>query len=323
MSNRLRLGTFFLIAIASFANAAPPSTPSSLTVGVIVGPSGIGMARVMSDPSVIPGTYISFMKAGSVDILLPKLINGDIDIGILPPNVAAKIYSKSPNSIEIASVVGNGMLSIITRDTSVSRLEDLVGKTLFVAGQGSTPEYVLKTLLARNGIREGSIRLDYSIPYQEIAPSLVAGKIQYALVPEPFATVAILSGGGVNPVRRALLLRDAWKEAGLGDNFPMTLCVVRKAYATRHPETVSRFLAAYRSSIEWTVAHPVEAGSLVEAQGLGLKAEVAARAIPSCNFVWIDAKDARKGIEALLGVFLEYAPESIGGTLPEGNFYRK
>jgi NitT/TauT family transport system substrate-binding protein len=277
----------------------------------------------MSDPPVIADTSITFVKAGSIDILLPKLLNGDIDIGILPPNVAAKIHSKSPNSIEVASVVGNGMLSIITRDTAVSRLEDLSGKTVYVAGQGSTPEYVMRTLLARKGIREGSIRLDYSIPYQEIAPSLLSGKIQYALVPEPFATVAIMAGGGVNPVRRAILLRDAWKDAGLGEEFPMTLCVVRKAYAARNPEAVTRFLAAYRASVEWTVAHPVEAGSLVEAQGLGLKADVAARAIPSCNFVWIDAKDARKGIEALLGVFLEYAPESVGGTLPDGGFYRK
>ncbi len=320
MSNRFHLATFFLVALASFAYSA---MPSKLTVGVIVGPSGIGMARVMSDPPNIPDVSISFVKAGSIDILLSKLLNGDVDIGILPPNVAAKIHSQAPNSIEVASVVGNGMLSIITRDTSISRLADLAGKTVYLAGQGSTPEYVLKTLIARNGIREGSIRLEYSIPYQEIAPSLVAGKIQYALVPEPFATVAILSGGGEKPVRRAFLLRDAWKEAGLGEDFPMTLCVVRKTYASRHPETVSRFLAAYRSSVEWTVAHPVEAGYLVEAQGLGLKAEVAARAIPSCNFVWIDARDARKGIEALLGVFLEYAPVSVGGNLPDGSFYRK
>lgn len=318
-----RASWFFLILVAltPLAHASPSSNAPKLAVGVIMGPSGIGMAQVLSDPPSIPGITISFTKAGSVDILLPKLINGDIDIGILPPNVAAKIHAKAPNTIAVAAVVGNDMLSIITRDRSVTRLQDLVGKTVYVAGQGSTPEYVLKTLLFRNAIREGAIRLDYSLSYQEIAPALVAGKIQYALVPEPFATIAILSGGDDNPVRRAITLREAWQKAGLGDDFPMTLCVVRKAYAESHPDAVSRFLAAYRSSVEWTVAHPAEAGVLAEKQGLGLKAEVAARAIPSCNFVWIDARDAKKQIESLLTVFLEQAPESVGGKLPDASFY--
>ena len=92
----------------------------------------------------------------------------------------------------------------------------------------------------------------------------------------------------------------------------MTLCVVRREYAEKHPDLVHSFLDAYRASIEWTVANPADAGPLVERSGLSLKSDLATRAIPYCNFTFIDAKQGRASIEKLLGVFLEFSPEAIG-----------
>lgn len=305
------------------AHTEPQSDRHTLSVGVIVGPSGIGMARLMANPPFIPNTAIEFEKAGSIDVLLPKIINGDIDIGILPPNVAAKLYNKAPKSISVAAIVGKGMLSVITRDKSIQTIQDLKGKTIYVTGQGSTPEYVFRAILAKNGLSASSVILDYSLPTQEIAPAIASGKIEYALVPEPFATVAILKGSGASPIHRALILRDLWSEAGFGTDYPMTLCVVRKEYAEKNRDTVMRFLVAYQESIEWTVSHPADAGPLVETAGLGIRSDVATIAIPSCGFAWVDAKEAKKMIESLLSVFLEYSPESIGGKLPDDGFYLK
>jgi len=306
-----------------FAHTEAKDCLDTLRVGVIIGPSGIGMARLMSKQQAIPDAKISFEKAGSVDILLPKLVNGDIDIGILPPNVAAKLYSMAPKSIAVASIVGNSTLSLVTSDPSVASLQDLKGKTVYVAGQGSTPEYVLRTLLAKNGISERSVRLDFSLPSQEIPAAVASGKIAYALIPEPFTTVAIMTSSGKTQIRRAFTLQDLWFAAGLGENFPMTLCVVRRTYAQKNPGKVAQFLAAYKDSLEWTRMNPEAAGQLVESVGLGLKATVASRAIPGCSFVWIDANEARKPIESLLAVFLEFAPESIGGKMPDEGFYLK
>ena len=312
-----------ITALIVFAHSETRDRLDTLRVGVIIGPSGIGMARLMSKQQAIPDTKISFEKAGSVDVLLPKLVNGDIDIGILPPNVAAKLYSMAPKSIAVASIVGNSTLSLVTSDPSVASLQDLKGKTVYVAGQGSTPEYVLRALLAKNGISERSVRLDFSLPSQEIPAAVASGKIAYALIPEPFTTVAIMASSGKTPIRRAFTLQDLWFAAGLGEDFPMTLCVVRRAYAQKNPGKIAQFLAAYKDSLEWIRANPEAAGQLVESVGLGLNATVASRAIPGCSFVWIDANEARKSIESLLAVFLEFAPESIGGKMPDEGFYLK
>ena len=86
--------------------------------------------------------------------------------------------------------------SINENNNYVKQLSDLNGKTVYVAGQGATPEYMFKYLLQKNDIeidtRKG-VTLDYSIPTAQIAAELISGKIKYAVVPEPFATVAIIA----------------------------------------------------------------------------------------------------------------------------------
>ncbi len=311
------------VAFASGKKESPtPTHPEALRVAAITGTSGIGMAYLFSNvPDLGDGTAVSFESVGAADALVPKLLSGEIDITVLPPNLAAKLYNVNPNSVVMGAVVGNGMISLVTRDSGVSTVADLRGKTVSVAGQGATPEYALRALLAKTGINAGDTTLDFSIPNPEIAAALVAGKIEYALVPEPFATIAVLNGGGAAPIRRAFAVKDEWKKAGFGEDFPMTVCVIRKEYAEAYPDTVRSFLDSYRASIEWTVAHPAEAGAYVESAGLGLKSPIVAKAIPSANFVYVPATDARSDMESLLKVYLQFAPEAIGGKLPDSGFY--
>lgn len=311
-------------SIPSETNSPIVQPPSVLKAGALVGPSGLGMAYMFSNTPTIGDTAVQYETFGSVDILLPKLLNGDIDIGILPPNVAAKLFNANPESVVALATVGNSMLTLITKDDSIDELSDLAGKTVSVAGQGSTPDYVFKTLIKANKINHESITLDYSIPTPEIAAAIISDKIQYALVPEPFATVAVLNSTAAGkPVKRVLFFKDLWEKAGFGDDFPMTLCVARADFAKKHPESVKLFLDNYRKSIEWTLEHPSEAGPVVEKANLGLKGAIATKSIPFCNFVFIPASENKNNIEKLLEAFLEFSPVAIGGKLPDEGFYWK
>lgn len=330
-----KLYILFFIAICAFTafsrgkvdfnETNKTSVPKEMRIAALAGPSGMGMAYLFeNNPTISEQTEVTFEIASSVDVLLPKLINGDVDIGILPPNVAAKLYNVNPQSIVAGAIVGNGMVTLVTRDSSISSLADLAGKTITVAGQGATPEFVFRTLLAKTEIPATDVTLDFSLPYPEIASALISDKISYALVPEPFATVAVLNGSsGDKPVKRVLSLQNEWKNAGLGDSFPMTLCVINKDYAQAHPEAVRIFLEAYEKSIEWTVTNPQDAGVLVEKYSLGLKAPIAAKSIPQAQYVFISAINGKAAIENLLSVFLEFAPVAIGGKLPDEGFYFK
>jgi NitT/TauT family transport system substrate-binding protein len=119
----------------------------------------------------------------------------------------------------------------------------------------------------------------------------------------------------------AVDIQEEWELSEGGGNYPMTFLVANGAFASANPVAVNGILDAVRDSIEWVNAHPAEAGVLAEKLDLGLRAPVVTAAIPKSNYVCIPAAEDRPSIEALLKAFLEFAPASIGGTLPGDRFY--
>ena len=89
-------------------------------------------------------------------------------------------------------------------------------------------------------------------------------------------------------------------------------------FIEEHPETVSKFLAEYKQSLEIVVANPKEASTMIVDAGIFAQAAVAERAIPNCNLAYIDGT----AMKAAMEVFLNAMPKtSIGGKLPDAGFY--
>jgi len=276
------------------------------------------MIRLFEEPPKIRGFNVRVEALAQADLMAARFLSGEAEVGILPPNVAAKIAS-SGKDIKAVAVVGAGMLSLFSSDPSVRRLEDLRGKTVEVAGQGATPDYVFRKILASNDLSaDRDLRFGYSLANPEIAQSLIAGRISSALLPEPFATMALM---GKSDLKSVLDIQDEWIKAGGAGNYPMTLLVADGAFASANPEALGEILDAVKKSIEWVCSNPAEAGTLVEKHGLGIRAAVAAAAIPKSNYVFIPAAEARPSLESLFSVFLENSPVSIGGFLPGDGFY--
>jgi NitT/TauT family transport system substrate-binding protein len=294
------------------------SASHTIRLGTLKGPSGIGMIYLFEAPPALPGgKRLESVAVASADLMVPKLVSGEYDMAVLPINMAAKLRA-SGLPIQLAAVVGEGMVSFVTSDASVSSLADLRGKEVYVAGQGATPDYLMQKLLKSAGLDPAKdLRLSYSMPYPEMAAALASGKIAYAVLPEPFATVALKA----NPrLLTPLDLGSLWTKATGQASYPMTALVV-SGRAAADPAAVRAVLAAVRSSIEKVKADPVAAGALVEKHDFGLKAGIAALAIPRSAYVYREAPAARPSVEALLSVFLGLAPASVGGKLPDDGFY--
>jgi NitT/TauT family transport system substrate-binding protein len=318
--------TFALFLGLMLSSALPKTLPAqaALTVYTLKGPSGVGLIRLFEEPPQAAGMRITVEALAQADLMAAKFIAGEAQVGVLPPNVAAKIAASqglaaSGRHIQIAAVLGNGMLSLLSADSGVTRLEDLRGKTVEVAGQGATPDYVFRRILLAHGLKaDRDLHLSYSLAYPEIAQSLIAGRISSAVLPEPFATMAL---SGRPDLRVVGDIQAEWVRAGGQANFPMTVLVVDAEFAQSRPEALRAILDACRDSSRWVIAHPAEAGALVEKYDLGLRAPVVQAAVPRSNYVFIPAREARPALEALFRVFLEYEPASIGGTLPADGFY--
>jgi NitT/TauT family transport system substrate-binding protein len=278
------------------------------------------MIRLFEDPPVLPNTKVTMEALAQANLMAAKFIAGEAKIGMLPPDTAAKIASGGGN-IQVAAVTGMGMLSLLSADPAVRRIEDLKGRSVAVAGQGAAPDYVFRKILLSKGMEpDGDVIFDYSLAYPEIAQALIAGRLSLALLPEPFATMARSGNPNLRPLGS---VQEEWVAAGGSGNFPMTVLAVDGDWAASHRQALSTVLERLKDSIEWVLANPAEAGALVEKHDMGLRAPVVAAAVPRSNYVFVPAAAARPGLESLYRTFLEFAPQSIGGALPADGFYLK
>ncbi|MDR2659325.1 MAG: ABC transporter substrate-binding protein [Spirochaetaceae bacterium] len=315
---RISLLSAFLCAAAVLGFASAKQEPSRLTIYSLKGPSGVGMIKLFETPPNISNTQVNMEALASSDLMAARFIAGEAKVGILPPNVAAKIAA-SGKPVQVAAVTGLGMLSLLSGDPAVKTIDDLKGKTITVAGQGAAPDYVFrKILVAHNLNPDLDVKLDYSLAYPEIAQSLIAGRINLALIPEPFATMARQGNENLAQVSD---IQAEWEKAGGQENYPITTLVIDARFGKENPAAVETIMTAVKNSIDWVTANPAEAGDLVEKYGLGIKASVAAASIPRSNYTFIDANTARPALTSLYKTLLEFAPDSIGGHLPADDFY--
>lgn len=359
-----KLPLAFAFALACFSSFTAFAAPKQVRAGVLNGPSGIPCAYLIENKDSFGIKNLTFENFTSAQTELPKLLKGEIDIGFLPPNAAAKVFNAGNGAVVCLGITGNGNLFVISKKTGVHALESLRGKTVQCAGQGATPEYMLKYLLSKQNIPvnsnsqlprtskdlklsndskiaensdslnnsensqaqrdlqssknpENAVTLDFSIPNANIAAALISDKIEYALVPEPFATVAETKSPDV---KRVLDIQQLFAHQN-GGFYPMTLLVANAKFAKANKSTVEKFIQAYKQAFEWTVKNPSHAGALAEKNNLGLNAKIVEKAIPNAAFTWKSAPDGRTEIESLLSIFLENAPESVGGKLPADEFY--
>jgi NitT/TauT family transport system substrate-binding protein len=312
---------FFVFVLPGFlyARGAGEDSVKPLTIYGIKGSSGVAMIRLFEEPPRIRGFDVRVEALAQADLVAARFLSGEAQVGILPPNLAAKIRS-SGKDIRAAAVVGAGMLSLLSADSGVQKIEDLRGKTVEVAVQGATPDYVFRRILAFHGLApDRDVALGYSLAPPEIAQSLIAGRVSLALLPEPFSTMAL---SGKPELRTVSNIEEEWIKAGGIGNYPMTLLVVDGAFASANAEAVEQILDAVKNSIEWVKAKPTEAGALVEKHDLGLRVPVVAASVPGSNYVFIPAAEARPSMEALFRVFLEEAPASIGAMPGDGFYWR-
>ena len=137
-----------LTALAGCAKETAPAEPSvpeslsaPLNIGTLMGPTGMGMADMISDDI----SFLNVTVYDSPDQCMAGLLNGELDIAAIPSNVAAVLYNKTEGGVKLLGVNTGGVLYLLSNGADpVSSLEDLKGKTVYASGMGGVPEYAFK-----------------------------------------------------------------------------------------------------------------------------------------------------------------------------------
>lgn len=313
------LTTAVAIAAAALLTVSCQSDTTQINIGIIKGPTGVGMAQLM-DKSMngrSENSY-SFTVASSPDELVPKVMTGEIDIAALPTNVASTLWSKTEGKVEMLAVNTLGVLYMLENGDSINSVADLKGKTIYTSGQGANPEYVLRYVLSENGIDpDNDVTIEFVGTNDELTAVLVSGTAQVAMVPEPSATAALSK---LDSLRRALDMSDEWDKISDTSSLMMGCVVARSEFIDEHPEAVKTFLEEYRESVEHCTNVDEVASYCVE-QGIIPSIDIAKAAIPNCNIVYVDGADMKERISGYFGVLFDSNPASIGGALPDDSFY--
>ena len=302
--------------------SAAPAEETVVRVGGLRGPTTMGLVKLMQDAEngEAQNAY-EFTMVTAADELTAMVAGDQVDIALLPANVASVLYHKTNQNVSVIDINTLGVLYLVSGDTSITSLDQLAGKTVYLTGKGTTPDYVFNYLLSSAGLSAEDVTLDFRSEATEVAAILAENPEAVGLLPQPFVTVALSQNYALSII---MDLTEEWDKLQAEDSnsrLVTGVTIVNNDFLSSHPDMVDAFLEEHEASALYTDNHPAEAAELIAAAGIVAKAPIAEQALPYCNITCITGEDMKEALSGYLEVLYEQAPESVGGSLPDDAFY--
>jgi|RhiMetdeSRZDD1v2_1073273.scaffolds.fasta_scaffold54382_4 ABC-type nitrate/sulfonate/bicarbonate transport system substrate-binding protein len=165
-------------------------------------------------------------------------------VSIVP--VARTIEQNAADLRIVADVMserpGGFQTTWVTLDSSgINRIEDLRGKTMGVAGYGSTTDLLGRAILRRHGIDPDRDVKRVEVPFPVMEATMRKGEIVAGELAQPFYANARARGG----------VRDLFTAQEVLPVLPLLLEVFTADFLAKHPEAVKGFLEDYVLALDF------------------------------------------------------------------------
>ena len=277
-----------VLMVSVLACGASAKTSTKVRIAGLKGPTTMGLVNLLSmEKDGTASLDYDLQLYGAADEIVPKLIKGELDMAAIPANLAATLYQKTNGGIQVMAVNTLGVLYVVEKGNTVHSFADLKGRTILSTGKGTTPEYVLRYLLKKNGLDpDKDVKIEYYSEASEVTAQMAAArKDAIAVLPQPYVTAAQMKDSALRVV---LALTREWNR----------VCATQ----------------LITEDIDGTAA-------LCDEGGVVAKAAIAKKALPKCNIVYRNGQEMKKDISAYLQVLYDASPAAVGGKLPDDNFY--
>lgn len=291
----------------------------TIKVGALKGATTLGllfMEEAVANGEASVNCEINMMT--SPDEILPLMVKGEMDIALIPANVASILYQKTQGDISVIDINTLGVIYMVSGNGTISTPADLKGKTIYLTGKGLTPEYALNYILSQNGIAKEDCEFDYKSEATEVVTALAQNPDGIGLLPQPFATVACAQNDALQIV---MDLNAEWDKVSADGSLVTGVTVVRNAFLQEHEGLVKAFLEEHKKSAQGICENVEKGATLAVNAGIIPKEPIAKKAIPFCNITCITGKEMQQSLSGYLEVLYEQNPEAVGGFLPEKSFY--
>jgi NitT/TauT family transport system substrate-binding protein len=191
--------------------------------------------------------------------LIPSLVSGDAQfafVGVIPAitavaqDVPIKIVTSSDDAA--ATEEDDWQTLVVPEGSPIKGVEDLPGKTIAVNALRGLAEVVISRSLEKQGVDYEAVKL-LEVPFPEMPAALEQGRVDAALLTEPFLS-AVLAQGGTQI--------DA-PSVETVPNFPNGVYVSSEQYIAENGDVVDRFANAMNKSLEYADANPEEVRRIV------------------------------------------------------------
>lgn len=291
----------------------------TVRIGGLKGPTSMGLVKLMQDNADGKSELnYEFTVEATADMITPLLIKGELDMAAVPANLASVLYNNTEGKIKVLAINTLGVLYIVEKNSAVSSLSDLKGKTVYATGKGSTPEYNLRYLLSQAGLDpDKDVTIEWKSEPTEVVALLKQSDSGVAMLPQPYVTVAQTQ---ISELNVAINLNDEWDKLNNGSMMVTGVLVASAEFVDNNKDYVDAFLKEYKASTEYINANPAEASVWVEDK-IGVKAAVAEKAVPFCNIAFISGEEMKEALSGYLNILFEQNEKSVGGAMPADGFY--
>lgn len=287
-------------------------------ISALKGPTAMGLVKLLKDNATAETKHYEGSMYTAADEIVPLIAKGETDIALIPANLAATLYQRTEGGIQVIDVNAGNVLYALSYDESLQHMEGLKGKTVYMTGKGTTPEWTVRYLMQQSGLTDADLTLEFKPESAEVLSALSTDPTAAAILPQPFATVAMMQD---QELTMNFSLSDEWAAQSGAGGTVTGVTVVRRAFAEEHPAALRQFLADHAASVAYMTENVKDGARLIEEYGI-VKAAVAEEVLTYFNPLSSVSGDQMKTwVDGYLRALHEIAPEAVGGKLPDEAFY--
>ena len=307
----VRIIPCILLLIVGFSCRKTSPDSHTVRLALLKGPSAIAFSGLLDSVKTIRDEKFETVLYDDPSKVQALMIQKRVDVAVLPFSSAVNLYNKNSGYSFLASPVWGNLFWV----SSVAEKDDKKPFPLFLSGQGTTPDVVVKYLRSISslpGFPDCYPDYRYSSP-QDLYRALLGRQVSDAVLPEPFVSMALQKDS-------TLFIRyDLAKEFN-PEGFPQTAVVVSDKIIQNKVllNTVDSLLAA--SVKESSPENPATAERLIRHKILPRKIDLQ-KVYDRCRITYRSRETVRAAADSLLRVILKYDPRSIGNKIPDDRFF--
>ncbi|GAA0526466.1 ABC transporter substrate-binding protein [Saccharopolyspora erythraea] len=304
--------------LGACASGARPQADALRIVSVANVVAEAALTGLRTGRAALPGVgSVRISRARTPDELRAGLVGGQVDVAVLPSTAAANLAAKGVD-VRVLGVLDQALLAGIGRTgAGTAPWEALRGATVDVAFRGDVTDVLTRLLARAGGLRpDVDVRFRYHAQLPEAVAEFAVGEADFAVLPEPSASLALLRAAEAGrPGTRFLDPAAEWRAATGSTSLPLMAVAVRGDLAARRPEVIR----ALQDHLRAATANAAASAEAVAAE-LQLPPQVVSELLGRGGTGFRTGVQARADLDVLYQRLLAHAPETIGGRLPGDGF---